>query len=57
MKKYKVVFTGEDGQKREYLLPPQGMWLNFGNFSGMGQFKKLKIKEVDDEDTIGQQTL
>ena len=45
--KVKVVFIGEDGKKRKYILPLENMWLSHGNFSGMGQFKKLKMKKVE----------
>jgi hypothetical protein len=46
--KVKVVFTGEDGKKRKLLLPLENLWMSRGNFSGMGQFKKLKILAVEE---------
>ena len=46
--KVKVVFTGEDGKKRKHILPLENVWMSHGNFSGMGQFKKLKIMAVEE---------
>lgn len=45
--KVEVSFTGEDGKKKKVVLPLENMWMSHGNFSGMGQFKKLKIKKVE----------
>ena len=44
--KVKVVITGVDDKKREFVLPLENLWMSHGNFSGLGPFKKLKIKEI-----------
>jgi hypothetical protein len=46
MSKFKVSFTDKEGNNRKYITTTNGMWLTFGNFSGMGEFKKLKIVEI-----------
>lgn len=44
--KVKVVITGVDDKKQEFVLPLENLWLSHGNFSGFGRFKKLKIKDI-----------
>jgi hypothetical protein len=44
--KVKVVITGMDDKKQEFVLPLENLCLSHGNFSGFGPFKKLKIKEI-----------
>lgn len=47
MSKFKVSFTDKEGNKQKYITTTNGMWITFGNFSGKGEFKKLKIVEVE----------
>lgn len=44
---YKVKFVDSEGKKRKVIIPEAQMWLNFGNFAGMGKFSKLTIKKVE----------
>lgn len=46
MSKVKVSFTDMEGNKTKFITTPDRLWLTFGNFSGMGKFKKLKIVEI-----------
>lgn len=43
---YKVKFVDSEGKKQKVIIPETQMWLNFGNFAGMGKFSKLTIKKV-----------
>jgi hypothetical protein len=46
---YQVKFTDEEGKQRVFLVNESQMWIAHENFSGMGKFKKLKIKKVIEE--------
>ena len=43
---YQVKFTDENGKNRVLNIQDCQMWLTNGNFSGMGNFTKLKIKKL-----------
>jgi hypothetical protein len=45
---YQVKFTNEQGKQQVFLVNESQMWLAHENFSGMGKFKKLKIKKVEE---------
>ena len=41
---YQVKFTDEQGKQQVFVVNDSQIWLTRENFSGMGKFKKLKIK-------------
>lgn len=43
--KYKITFVNESG-KKTLVVDENQVWLNHGNFAGMGSFTKLKIKKI-----------
>lgn len=49
---YKVKFVDQEGNKRIVYINEHQAWLNFGNFSGMGKFTKLKISQVPDQEDL-----
>ncbi len=49
---YKVKFVDQEGNKKTVFIPEGQAWLNFGNFAGMGQFSKLKISKVSDQEDL-----
>ena len=44
---YQVKFTNEQGKQQVFIVNESQMWLTHENFSGMGKFKKLKIKKIE----------
>lgn len=42
---YKVTFVNETG-KKSLIIDETHIWMSKGNFAGMGQFTKLKIKKI-----------
>ena len=49
---YKVKFVDQEGKKQTVFIAETQTWLNFGNFSGMGKFTKLKISQVPDQEDL-----
>ena len=49
---YKVKFVDQEGNKRTIFIAETQAWLNFGNFSGLGKFSKLKISKVPDQENL-----
>jgi len=45
---YQVKFTDEQGKQQVFVVNDSQMWLTRENFSGMGKFKKLKIKKLEE---------
>lgn len=45
---YQVKFTNEQGKQQVFRINESQMWLNHENFSGLGKFKKLKIKKIEE---------
>jgi len=49
---YKIKFIDQKGKKSVIFIKESQAWLNFGNFSGMGKFTKLKISYVPDKEDL-----
>ena len=49
---YKVKFVHQKGNKQTVFIVETQAWLNFGNFSGIGKFTKLKICQVPDQENL-----
>jgi len=49
---YKIKFIDQKGKKSLIYIKESQAWLNFGNFSGMGKFTKLKISQVPDKEDL-----
>lgn len=49
---YKIKFIDQKGNKSVVFIEESQTWLNFGNFSGMGKFSKLKISKVPDQENL-----
>ena len=49
---YKIKFIDQKGKKSVIYIKESQACLNFGNFSGMGKFTKLKISHVPDKEDL-----
>lgn len=47
MQKVKVILKDHQGNKEKWVTTMDRLWLSYGNFSGKGKFKEIKIFNID----------